>query len=105
MKLNGTHSLPDEICPEYNENILCKHGNRFESNQLKLYSQNAILYHDQGEMIVPTKIFCRQSTRCRCSQQLDTHTLGYFNIDIKIMQFLSKQFRLSAFISIIQKGP
>ena len=83
MKLNGTHSLPDEICPEYSENILCKHGNPFESSQLKLYSRNVILFHDKGETIVPTKIFCRQSTRCRCLQQPDTHSLGYFNIGIK----------------------
>ena len=27
VKLNWTHSLPDEICPEYNENIICKHAN------------------------------------------------------------------------------
>ena len=68
------YSLPAEIIPEDNENLLCKHGKQYSTQgSLKLLKRHVIVYHETGEAVIACDVYGRQIPSCRCLQQCDLH--------------------------------
>lgn len=82
-RLEGCFNLPERICPNYDDQSFCQHGERYtkNDNMLVLTSPNLTIYTETCDKIFPIPTYGRPTEGdCICIQQADTHDLLLWNM-------------------------
>ena len=70
---DSRYSLPSELCPEVGgDEDVCKHGNHFSNHRKHLTSEVISVFHDQGEIFIPCRVYSLRLP-CKCQKQMDLH--------------------------------
>ena len=76
-KVMNTVTYPKILIPQFDENLLCQCGNKFDpdNENLKVASETMVVYYRTGERVYNTKVMYRptEGMACRCQQHYDAN--------------------------------